>query len=249
MGVPKFTAWLRQQQKNFNKFFIVKQPRNIDNLFIDANSTIYDVFSNIDKKVLNEVKSVDQLEELIINGVTRFYDGIIDLIDPKLIYIAIDGVVPFSKITQQRIRRYTSYYVNESDDSITNDIVKSWHPNSNISPGTPFMQKLNIELTKYINTKNKENKRQYIYSSFEHNGEGEHKIIQYIKEFTNEYTANMIYGNDTDIIFLSVISYICNSSKIFLFKTFEKQNQFYNVKYITDLLINIITDFVIKNDI
>ena len=160
MGVPKFTAWLRQQQKNFNKFFIVKQPRNIDNLFIDANSTIYDVFSNIDKKVLNEVKSVDQLEELIINGVTRFYDGIIDLIDPKLIYIAIDGVVPFSKITQQRIRRYTSYYVNESDDSITNDIVKSWHPNSNISPGTPFMQKLNIELTKYINTKNKENKRQ-----------------------------------------------------------------------------------------
>ena len=214
MGVPKFTAWLRQQQKNFNKFFIVKQPRNIDNLFIDANSTIYDVFSNIDKKVLNEVKSVDQLEELIINGVTRFYDGIIDLIDPKLIYIAIDGVVPFSKITQQRIRRYTSYYVNESDDSITNDIVKSWHPNSNISPGTPFMQKLNIELTTYINTKNKENKRQYIYSSFEHNGEGEHKIIQYIKEFTNEDTANMIYGNDTDIIFLSVISYICNSSKI-----------------------------------
>ena len=111
------------------------------------------------------------------------------------------------------------------------------------------MQKLNIELTTYINTKNKENKRQYIYSSFEHNGEGEHKIIQYIKEFTNEDTANMIYGNDTDIIFLSVISYICNSSKIFLFKTFEKQNQFYNVKYITDLLINIITDFVIKNDI
>lgn len=249
MGVPKFTAWLRQQQKNFNKFFIVKQPRNIDNLFIDANSTIYDVFSNIDKKVLNEVKSVGQLEELIISGVTRFYDDIINLIDPKMVYIAIDGVVPFSKITQQRIRRYTSYYVNESDDSITNDIVKSWHPNSNISPGTPFMQKLNIELTKYINTKNKENKRQYIYSSFEHNGEGEHKIIQYIKECTNEYTANMIYGNDTDIIFLSVISYICNSSKIFLFKTFEKQNQFYNVKYITDLLINIITDFVIKNDI
>lgn len=72
MGVPKFTAWLRQQQKNFNKFFIVKQPRNIDNLFIDTNNTIYDVFSNIDKKVLNEVKSVDQLEELIINDVLDF---------------------------------------------------------------------------------------------------------------------------------------------------------------------------------
>ena len=71
MGVPKFTAWLRQQQKNFNKFFIVKQPRNIDNLFIDANSTIYDVFSNIDKNVLNKVKSINHLE-LIINDVLDF---------------------------------------------------------------------------------------------------------------------------------------------------------------------------------
>lgn len=71
MGVPKFTAWLRQQQKNFNKFFIVKQPMNINNLFIDTNNTIYDVFSNIDKKVLNKVKSINQLE-LIINGVLDF---------------------------------------------------------------------------------------------------------------------------------------------------------------------------------
>lgn len=44
---------------------------NIDNLFINTNNTIYDVFSNIDKKVLNKVKSINQLES-IINGVLDF---------------------------------------------------------------------------------------------------------------------------------------------------------------------------------
>lgn len=44
---------------------------NINNLFIDTNNTIYDVFSNIDKNVLNKVKSIDHLE-LIINDVLDF---------------------------------------------------------------------------------------------------------------------------------------------------------------------------------
>ena len=44
---------------------------NINNLFIDKNNTIYDVFSNIDKNVLNKVKSIDHLE-LIINDVLDF---------------------------------------------------------------------------------------------------------------------------------------------------------------------------------
>ena len=64
MGVPKFTAWLKQQQKHYNTYFIVRQPKYVDNLFIDANSTIYDVVSKLE--VINE--------DDIINGVLKFYD-------------------------------------------------------------------------------------------------------------------------------------------------------------------------------
>ena len=211
MGVPKFTAWLKQQQKHYNTYFIVRQPKYVDNLFIDANSTIYDVVSKLE--VINE--------DDIINGVLKFYDELIDMIKPTMTYIAIDGVVPFSKITQQRIRRYTSYYLDNTDTE--------WHPNSNISPGTPFMIKLDKALIEYSKNKN------IIYSSFWHHGEGEHKIIQYIKKYGGN-KINMIYGNDTDIIFLSLIAHLQYQRNIYLFKVFEKQNQFYKVALINKLL-------------
>ena len=77
-----------------------------------------------------------------------------------------------------------------------------------------------------------------IYSSFWHHGEGEHKIIQYIKKYGGN-KINMIYGNDTDIIFLSLIAHLQYQRNIYLFKVFEKQNQFYKVALINKLLCEI----------
>ena len=60
---------------------------------------------------------------------------IINITNPTdLIYIAIDGVCPRSKVEQQKYRRFRS--VNEN---------KVWDTNA-ISPGTNFMNNLNIFL-------------------------------------------------------------------------------------------------------
>ena len=53
MGVPKFTAWLRQQQKNFNKFFIVKKP-NFDSESLKELSKTLSKFSDT-KDILLEI--------------------------------------------------------------------------------------------------------------------------------------------------------------------------------------------------
>ena len=69
---------------------------NIDYLFYDANSVIH----NICNKYMNNNYDIDDVESIIINNTINFFDKNIKLLNPKkLVYIAIDGVVPLSKIT------------------------------------------------------------------------------------------------------------------------------------------------------
>lgn len=243
MGVPKFTAWLEQQQRN-NNYFVIHHLNKIDNLFIDANSTIYDVFGGL--KDLETVVSIDDLENRIIEGLKIFYDNLVEKTKPKMVYIAIDGVVPYSKITQQRLRRYTSCYMDNCEEKrCSNEIVNNWHPNSNISPGTPFMKKLDKAIDEYVKMKNVSGDIKYLYSSFACCGEGEHKIIQYIKAFTRK-DINVIYGNDTDIIFLSLIIYLESKTQIYLYKPNKNQYRIFNVSKIRDVLFELIKMNIIR---
>lgn len=226
MGVLKFTSWLKSQQEYYNYNFYSYNVNNIDNLLIDANSTFYDAYKKAYDSIGDE--DIDKLEDLIISNIIDFYNNLIDHLKPHNVYIYVDGVVPFSKITQQRIRRYTSYILDNNN--------LNWQANSNISPGTSFMKKLDNVLTKYCNDNN------YVYSSFNNEGEGEHKIIQNIKNKLYNQN-NIIYGNDTDIIFLSLIAHITkytNTKNIYLYRPEGKIDIFYNVYKIKILLLKII---------
>lgn len=231
MGVLKFTSWLLRQQSKFNVCFKSnKLTTNVNNFYIDANSTIYEVYNNIKGK---EIKDNNKLEKLLIESVIKYYDYLISIVKPKnIVYISFDGVVPFSKITQQRIRRYSNI-----EDT-------NWNPNSNISPMTPFMKKLDEKLNKYCI------EHKYLYSSTEQFGEGEHKIIQFIKNhsLTHQNDINVIYGNDTDIIFLSLISNIQFKSNIILFKTIDNHNIFFDVNNIKQLIKNMMIEETHKQD-
>ena len=68
------------------------------------------------------------------------------------------------------------------------------------------MNKLNKEFKKYIDIKKNSsynNKVTIIYSSSNEIGEGEHKILSYIKYYINDFDSSVsIYGLDADLIFL-----------------------------------------------
>lgn len=213
MGVPSLFTYLLH---NCYQKLIIKQKLNhsVNNLFIDGNGILHNAcneillnYENLFNSNKNFIIDYNILENNLINNcIKKLFDIIIHINPTNLVYIAIDGVCPNSKIIQQRLRRYKSFYDNSLINPIKqkyNKFISQWS-SVNITPGTPFMKKLNIELNKYINQHSNQFKFKIIYSSFEEPGEGEHKIIQFIKHNINIYENIVINGLDADLIFLSL---------------------------------------------
>ena len=161
-----------------------------DYLFFDLNCLIHPVCrGETDETVMYE-KLVDRIH-LIVNMVKP----------QKYVVIAIDGPCPKPKMVQQRQRRFKS--ANES---------KPWDTNK-ITPGTDFMNCLENYLLKHLvfNVN-------FVFSSSNEAGEGEHKIFYYIKQ--NKTTNNVVYGLDADLIMLSLI----NDQQIYLLRERTEYN-------------------------
>lgn len=88
---------------------------------------------------------------------------------------------------------------------------KEWDYNM-ISPGTIFMDLLSREIKAHLLKKSKEYNVNIIVSDSSIPGEGEHKIMKYIREEVSMSEKNMVYGLDSDLIFLSLINFRPNMS-------------------------------------
>jgi 5'-3' exonuclease len=204
MGVPAFFKWILRNCNKTSTIIHSNINQRIDNFYLDTNGIIHPSCSQVLDKI-NYNLSQDKLEELMIENVIKNIDELINFVNPqKMVYIAIDGVAPFAKITQQRYRRYKSIYDENLKVSVKNKYNKFQHNWSNvcITPGTKFMEKLHNRILKYVLEKS--NKLIIKYSSCYEVGEGEHKIIQYIKKNNSIYETILIYGLDADLLFLTM---------------------------------------------
>jgi 5'-3' exonuclease len=207
MGVPGFFSWLLRNYKNKKDIITYDLPENtsIDNFYIDANCLFHpQCFKVIE--LLDDWKSESKLETKMMNRICNYLDYIINVVSPKKkVMISVDGVAPMAKMSQQRKRRYRSI-----DDLIIQEQIKERHnrnikrrwSNTVITPGTEFMERLNQVLIKFI-AKRKDIK--IVYSSYHSAGEGEHKILDDIRECPDSDT-HCIYGLDADLIFLAMAS-------------------------------------------
>ena len=177
MGIPVYFKTLVQEyeQKILRKDKLTK----CNSLFLDLNCAIHPCCQGETDEINMIQKIIQKIEELIQ------YTEVSDLL-----YIAIDGIPPKGKMKQQRMRRYKSILEN-----------KLWDTNA-ISPGTIFMEKLNHSLREWL--KNQKGDLNIILSDSNERGEGEHKILQYIKK--NDIQGSVIYGLDADLIMLSLVS-------------------------------------------
>ena len=231
MGIPKY---FRHVISNFDS--LVSQTNNnkvkINNLYFDMNCLIHPCVRNITSnytdllKEHNELKKTSKyktqsefstkLEIKIYKEIDDYLDKLIEIANPSnMIYMAIDGVAPRAKMEQQRIRRYRTVKQQNMEGEIYKKygITKHIFDTNCITPGTIFMYKLSEHLKKYISNKYNELKIQFILDDSQNKGEGEHKIIQYIKNYTKD-DINCIYGLDADLIMLS----LCANSKIYLLR-------------------------------
>lgn len=204
MGIAYYFSWIIKNHKNIIQ---KNNLKNVNNLYIDSNSIIYDSIN------FNNYISTNQFEEFIIDSTIKKLKSIISIFKPNnKIIIAFDGVPPMAKIKQQKNRRYKSWYT-----SYILAKQNKWNTSS-ITPGTNFMEKLNTEIFRHFNSSSLENKNILLLLS-DTPGEGEHKIFQYIRNNSDIHTNSntVIYGMDSDLIMLSLKHlYICNN--IYLYR-------------------------------
>ena len=179
-------------------------------LFFDFNCIIHPIVHLLWKtySYLNN----KEFEEKIMSEVMKYTKKIIEYSNVQnSAYIFIDGVCPYSKMVQQRQRRLASII----DKNMINDVreknglpQQDYYDTNSITPGTEFMENFNYYIINFVKewNENLENKVKLNYSSYHEPGEGEHKIINYIKE-NDEILKDqeiLIYGLDADLIILSL---------------------------------------------
>lgn len=235
MGVPGFFLWLMKTYNKKQKFIFDNIDTKIDYLLIDTNCLIHPICF----KVLHDNKTCNNifiLENKMINAIIEYIEYIINFVKPNVIYIAIDGVAPIAKIKQQRSRRFKSI-----SDKNTFDIIKKkynipinyfWN-NSAITPGTIFMKKLHNKILEWSKKYN------IIYSSCYTPSEGEHKLLQFIRNNKEIDKTYLIYGLDADLIFLALSTELNN---IFLLREKNQINSKDN-----STILNYVSIDIMKN--
>jgi len=238
MGIPRFfEGWLRNHSK-INSI-IYKLPEDISSLYIDMNSIIHNVtqkvysygtYDDLDKQnniiALSRNENFEGYIMIEIEKELKFeMKRILATLHPKdLLYVAVDGVAPQAKISQQRFRRFGE---KKNDDDISTESMFKIYDNydtnfgpggtifdSNcITPGTEFMFKLDNIIKRVL----QETKvtRHILYSSHMEEGEGEHKIMAFLRsKESKDYIPldgnHVVLGLDTDLVILTALSSIKN---------------------------------------
>jgi 5'-3' exonuclease len=197
MGIPSYFSYIVKNHSNIIKP-VHDYPLKITHFYLDSNSIIYDVIK----------KHENPTNQYIIDQVIVQICDYIKCISPsKVVYIAFDGVAPVAKLEQQRQRRYKSWYQNEITESIDPNHKKGWNT-IQITPGTQFMNELNIGIKNYFSNPNQFGLEEIIVTTSQEPGEGEHKIFDYIRNNKSQHIDcnTVIYGIDADLFMIS----LCN---------------------------------------
>jgi len=189
---------------------------------MDCNSLIYDSYYRLEKKIKTSESAYDRstIEKILIRDVIESIQEHMRFISPtKTAYIAFDGVPPFAKMDQQKIRRYKTQYM--VDMAIKNAGELSLWNTTAITPGTDFMRALNAAIHAEFAGKEEEWGLQKLWiSGADDVGEGEHKLFHCLRsetglDFGKDHVA--IYGLDSDLIMLSIFHHekYCKSIHVF----------------------------------
>lgn len=235
MGIPAFFRWLHrkypqmvEQHGDQNLDPETKTKMWFDNLYLDMNNIIHPCTHPEDRPP-------PQTENEMFDAIFEYTEKVMLMVRPRhLVFLAIDGVAPRAKMNQQRTRRFRAVQEAEEkrveiekirtklrEQNIEPDKTDSKSFDSNvITPGTKFMTNLSIALENWIKKKltsfdergiwHKDLK--VILSDASVPGEGEHKIMDYLRKekASDHYNPNLrhlLYGADADLIMLGLATH------------------------------------------
>ena len=218
MGVKHFFIWLKRNFpetltdiKKGNDFESIEV--SVDNLCLDMNGIfhtsaqkIYE-YGNYERKSLlrrPQYKKGLKWQLKLYEDVAETINHYFTIVKPrKRLVLCIDGIAGQAKMNQQRQRRYRSQQLQNAD-----------FDTCSITPGTKLMEHMSRYIEWYIrmmvtNHPDWQN-IEIIYSNDKVPGEGEHKIINYIRHNENKGESYCIHGLDADLIMLSLATRVKN---------------------------------------
>jgi len=215
MGIPSYFRSILQKYPGCLR----KEVSTIDVLCFDFNCLIYRCIRGpgmppYPASAVSDPYEHDMWEAELLKEVVRVVREVwITAGKPKTVLLAVDGVVPMAKIRQQRVRRFKSAWLRNASASASASSASSWDTNA-ITPGTKFMEKLGTVLKGVVLG------AECIVSGVDEEGEGEHKIMRWIRLSFGKGAAKafgkdcleahkgknvVVYGLDADLILLTML--------------------------------------------
>ena len=225
MGIKHFWHWYKsnfgEYIKNLRKHQDFKTINvSIDNLMIDLNGVFHNSTQKVyqygnckpQRRLLGQDKRKKmggiQQQKKVFADVCSTIESLFSLVEPnKRLILCIDGPAPLSKQNQQRQRRFRSAMEKDDEEFTRFD-------GNSITPGTKFMDYLSKYIDWYIKKRITESAKwqqvEIIFSNEKSPGEGEHKIINYIRKYGNAEDSFCIHGLDADLIMLALGTHLPN---------------------------------------
>ena len=246
MGIKYFFSWFKKTFSNHIRTIQSHERLNIhvDTFLVDLNGIFHFCaqkafqYGNFKPKS-KDAKPYYSPKNYCFELVGEYIDQLICFTRPKKsVILCIDGVAPVSKQFQQRQRRYKS----SLDNELNVDVNPFAFDSNCITPGTQFMDELSIYLEDFIKDKMKRKawrNIKVVFSNEKRPGEGEHKLVEYVREFGDKNDHYMIHGMDADLIMLALASQ-CENFHVLRENPYRQRQEFFylDMKSIRNSLVH-----------
>ena len=221
MGIKHFFSWYKHRFGEKIEYIykddnISKYGKEVDTLLIDMNGIFHNSAQKVYKYGNFKIKRLIKInpDNLYINhkkkqteifeDVCKTIEKQLDVVNPKKrLILCVDGPAPISKQNQQRQRRFRSAYEAPEDQLFDSNCI---------TPGTKFMDFLTKYIDWYIKVQLQSSQKwkdlEVVFSNEKSPGEGEHKIINYIRKYGEEEETYCVSGMDADLIMLSLVTHM-----------------------------------------
>jgi 5'-3' exonuclease len=206
MGIPSYYKKLCDSIPGLlSKVRKGKQPTH---LWVDFNCMVYHCLRRPGARPYEGEETRLEWENHLIQEVCKYLKKIVGLVGPtEQVFIGVDGVVPMAKMRQQRLRRFKSHWTASEEVRIGKSEAGKprWDTNA-ITPGTAFMERLGDALKGCKSSSGSSSNLQWIVSTADEFGEGEHKAMQGIRACPiAKRQSHVVYGLDADLIVLALL--------------------------------------------
>lgn len=205
MGIKRYAGWFKKIIGKHVEYFNSNSIPMIGNkrILLDLNGLIHSAAQKVFKygdyaeqpHLLTRKHIYRPTDEMCYAEVCNMIEEFVRISCTKNLILAIDSVAPIAKQQQQRQRRYKTI-VEESSSSNFDPVC--------ISAGTTFLRNFSLYLEKFITKKVKHYHWDVILSDDECPGEGEHKLISYLRKYGEKDERYCIHAQDADLYMLTM---------------------------------------------